>query len=104
MRSGVDGGARRARQFSCESMQGLASAWRQPMKPRSAALLRALLVLLLCLGLPLQASGATVCVPADMTLAAALNQAQSSATTIHLVQGTHDLAATVWHRGLAKHT
>lgn len=69
------------------------------MKRRSAALLRAVLVLWICLGLPPEASGAIVCVPADMTLAAALNQAQSSPTTIHLVQGTYDLAATVWHWG-----
>ena len=43
----------------------------------------------------------TVCVPADMTLAAALNQAQTTATSIHLVQGNYDLANTVWHRGVA---
>jgi hypothetical protein len=47
------------------------------------------------------AANTVVCVPFDMTLVAALNQAQTTATTIHLIQGTHDLANTVWHRGVA---
>src|SRR5262249_39325502 len=71
------------------------------MKRRSAAMLKAWSGFFVWLVWALPASGSTVCVPADMTLAAALNQAQSAATTIHLIQGTHDLANTVWHRGTA---
>jgi len=54
--------------------------------------------------LPHWAHSAPVCVPVDMTLGAALNQAQTSATTIHIVQGTYDLSGTVWHRGVFKGT
>ncbi|HZX90073.1 MAG TPA: right-handed parallel beta-helix repeat-containing protein [Rudaea sp.] len=71
------------------------------MKRRSVAMLKAWSGLLVWLVLALPASASTVCVPADMSLAAALNQAQTAATTIHLIQGTHDLANTVWHRGTA---
>ena len=42
-----------------------------------------------------------VCVPQDMTFAAALNQAQTQPTTIKLVQGSYDLKNTVWHDGAA---
>ena len=42
-----------------------------------------------------------VCVPQDMTFAAALNQAQTQPTTIKLVQGSYDLKNTIWHDGAA---
>jgi hypothetical protein len=70
------------------------------MERRSAALLKALLVFVACLALPIRASGTTVCVPADMTLGSALNLAQTQAMTIQIEQGTHDLSGTVWHVGL----
>ena len=71
------------------------------MKPQSSAAPMIVSIFLLCLAGALPAAAATVCVPADMTLAAALNQAQTTATSIHLVQGNYDLANTVWHRGVA---
>ena len=58
------------------------------------------LALLMSLGAT-HAIAAEVCVPQDMTLAAALNQAQTQTLTIKLVQGSYDLKNTVWHDGAA---
>src|ERR1041385_2346174 len=58
-----------------------------------------LMPLLAALLLATPALGDVVCVPQDMTLAAALGQARTQATTIKLVQGSYDLKNTVWHDG-----
>ena len=73
-------------------------------RPRQPFLLGQICLAFFLVSAIASAQAGTVCVPKDMGLGAALNQAQTQTTTIQLVQGSYNLASTVWHAGVASGT